>query len=124
MSNKPEVGDIVWHDLTIENAEEVKDFYAQVVGWQPEAASMGEYDDYNMNKPESGDCAAGVCHARGGNSGLPAQWLMYVKVADADKSAAQCVALGGKVLAGPTTMGGDTYYTIEDPAGAAMAIFS
>ncbi len=124
MSNKPEVGDIVWHDLTIENAEEVKDFYTQVVGWRPAAASMGEYDDYNMNKPESGDCAAGVCHARGGNAGLPAQWLMYVKVVDANKSAAQCVALGGKVLAGPTTMSGDTYYTIEDPAGAVMAIFS
>ena len=122
--SKPEVGSIVWHDLTVENAEQLKDFYAAVVGWQPDAVSMGDYNDFNMNNPVSGETTAGVCHARGGNQGLPAQWLMYVKVANATQSAEQCVALGGKILNGPVTMGGDTYYTIQDPAGAAMAIFS
>ena len=122
--SKPEIGSIVWHDLTVDDASEVKDFYAAVVGWKPDPVSMGEYDDFNMNNPDSGSTAGGVCHARGGNQGLPAQWLMYVKVADAAKSAEQCVALGGKVLKGPVTMGSETYYTIQDPAGAAMAIFS
>jgi predicted enzyme related to lactoylglutathione lyase len=126
MSNdsSPEVGSIVWHDLTVKNATEVRDFYAAVVGWTPEPVSMGDYDDFNMNNPGSGATSGGVCHAQGGNEGLPAQWLMYVKVADAKSSAEQCVALGGKVLKGPVTFGGDAYYTIEDPSGAAMVIFS
>jgi len=119
-----EIGSILWHDLTVENATEIKDFYASVVGWKAEPVSMGDYDDYNMNNPVSGKTAGGVCHARGGNQGLPAQWLMYVKVANADQSAEQCVALGGKILKGPVSMGGDTYYTLQDPAGAAIAIFS
>lgn len=124
MGDKTEVGSIIWHDLTVEDAAHVKDFYAQVVGWKPAPVSMGEYDDFNMNKPDSGETAAGVCHARGGNAGLPAQWLMYVKVANADNSAKDCAALGGKVLSGPTKMGDETYYTLQDPAGAVLAIFS
>lgn len=122
--DKSAVGGIVWHDLTVANAEQVRDFYAQVVGWEPEPVSMGEYQDFNMNQPENGQCAAGICHARGSNAKLPAQWLMYVKVEDAQRSANQCTALGGKVLTGPTTMGSETYYTLQDPAGAVLAIFS
>jgi predicted enzyme related to lactoylglutathione lyase len=118
------VGTIVWHDLTIDNASEVRDFYCSVVGWQSEPVSMGDYDDFNMNKPNNGDTAAGVCHARGANASLPPQWLMYVRVADADVSAKRCTELGGQVLAGPRKMGAETYYTLQDPAGAVLAIFS
>lgn len=124
MNDKTEVGSIMWHDLTINDASGVKDFYAQVVGWKASPVSMGDYDDFNMNKPDSGDTAAGVCHARGGNAGLPPQWLMYVKVADADRSAEECIRLGGKIISGPNKMGDETYYTLQDPAGAALAIFS
>jgi predicted enzyme related to lactoylglutathione lyase len=122
--NKTETGSIVWHDLTVENANDVRDFYAAVVGWKPEPVSMGDYNDFNMNKPDSGECAAGVCHARGDNAGLPAQWLMYVKVADADSSATACVECGGKIVNGPRKMGAETYYTLQDPAGAVLAIYS
>lgn len=123
MSSDMQVGDIVWHDLTVKDADSVSNFYEQVVGWEKAAVSMGDYDDYNMNKP-TGECAAGVCHARGSNAKIPAQWMMYVKVADAEVSAQQCIALGGEIIDGPRSMGGDTYYFIKDPAGAALAIFS
>ena len=85
---------------------------------------MGDYNDFNMNKPENGECAAGNCHARGGNAELPPQWLIYVKVADVVASVQQCTERGGKILSGPMTMGGESYYTIQDPAGAAMVIYS
>ena len=124
MTDEIEVGSIVWHDLTIEHADTVKDFYTQVVGWSASSASMGDYEDFNMNKPDSGECAAGICHALGSNADMPPQWLMYVKVADAQQSATDCEALGGKILNGPTKMGNDTYYTLQDPVGAVLAIFS
>jgi len=121
--SKKTVGAIEWRDLTVENAGEGSDFYADVVGWQKQAVSMGDYDDFNMNL-ESGDTIAGVCHARESNSDLPPQWLMYVRVSNADESAEKVVALGGEVIKGPTTMGGETYYVIRDPAGAVLAIYS
>lgn len=118
---KPKVGTIAWTDLTVPNADEVRDFYAAVTGWKPEALSMGDYSDYVMATPE-GAGVAGVCHARGTNAGLPPQWLIYITVADVDESIRQCEQQGGKVIAGPKKMGDGKYCVIQDPAGAVAAL--
>ena len=102
---KSNIGVIEWHDLTVENAEQVKDFYTRVVGWDSSPASMGDYDDYNINLPGTEETLAGICHARGGNSGLPAQWMIYVRVESVSASAEQCLQLGGQVIEGPRKNG-------------------
>lgn len=116
------IGTIAWHDLTVENAETVRDFYANVVGWKPEGVSMGDYDDFNMTAPATGEPAAGVCHARGTNANIPPQWLIYITVADLKQSMEQCTRLGGKVVHGPREAGGKAYCVIQDPAGAHAAL--
>lgn len=122
---KPEIGSIVWTDLTVPDAEAVRDFYSAVVGWKPDAVDMGEYSDFNMCAPETGTPAVGVCHARGGNSGLPAQWLIYITVDDVNRSVTACLEGGGKVLMEPKSMGAHgTYCVIEDPAGAVAALIA
>ncbi|HWM91929.1 MAG TPA: VOC family protein [Thermoanaerobaculia bacterium] len=118
---KPQVGTVAWTDLTIPNADEVRDFYAAVAGWKPEALSMGDYNDYVMAAPD-GKGVAGVCHARGGNAGLPPQWLIYITVENVDESIRQCLEKGGKVIAGPKKMGSGKYCVIQDPAGAVAAL--
>jgi len=126
MSNKekPEIGSITWTDLTVPNAEEVKDFYSKVVGWESAPVSMGDYNDFNMNAPESGKTKAGICHNRGGNSQLPAQWLIYITVKSVDESATLCKENGGKVLVEPKEMSSyGKYCVIEDPAGAVCTLF-
>ena len=123
MGNDMETGKICWIDITVEDAEGLRDFYANVAGWKPEAVDMGEYADFNMTLPGSGTPAAGICHARGGNASLPRQWLIYITVADADASAAACLANGGKVLVGPKDMGGGRFAVIEDPTGAVAALY-
>jgi len=122
MAEKPPVGSIAWTDLTVADADGVRDFYAAVVGWQPAPVDMGEYSDYNMGDPDSGEPRAGVCHARGGNEGLPAQWLNYLVVEDLDASMARCVELGGAVLDGPRPMGAKAFCVVRDPAGAVLAL--
>ena len=111
-------GQILWHDLTVDNAEIISDFYQGVLGWGKEGLSMGEYDDYLIKSSKNGDVVAGVCHARGGNEGIPPQWLMYVKVVNLDESIAKCIELGGKVLGEKRKMGEGFYSLIQDPAGA------
>jgi predicted enzyme related to lactoylglutathione lyase len=124
-STKPEIGSVGWIDLTVENAPQIRDFYASVTGWQHSPVSMGDYDDFNMTAPGSGEPKAGICHAKGGNTGLPAKWLIYITVADADAGAKRCEELGGKVLQGPKDMGEmGRYCVIEDPAGAVAALFT
>jgi len=116
------LGKIGWYDLTVPDAAAVKDFYTQVVGWTPRDHDMGDYADYEMLAAD-GDCAAGICHARGSNAKLPAQWLLYITVADVDAAAARASALGGAVLDGPRDMGGGRFAVIRDPAGAVAALW-
>jgi uncharacterized protein len=124
MSEKASVGSITWTDLTVENAERIRDFYGAVVGWTASGVDMGGYDDFTMNDPETGTPVAGVCHARGGNADLPPAWLIYVNVEDIVRSVARCIELGGQVISGPKEMGGQgRYCVIRDPAGAALALF-
>jgi len=118
------IGTIEWRDLSVDNADEGSNFYTDVVGWRRERTSMGDYDDFNIQLPDSGETIAGVCHARGPNASLPPQWLMYVRVANSTVSAEKAKSLGGKIIKGPTKMGDETYFVIEDPAGAVLAVFS
>jgi predicted enzyme related to lactoylglutathione lyase len=121
---KPEIGSIAWTDLTVEDAENVRDFYSEVVGWKPSPVSMGDYSDFNMNAPESQNPAAGICHARGSHADLPAQWMIYIIVADIEKSTSRCRELGGKLLTPIKNMGGQgRYCVIQDPAGAVAALY-
>ena len=124
MSNPPEVGSIGWFDLTVENADEVREFYREVVGWTETPLDMGGYSDHCMNQPGDGKTVAGICHARGSNQGLPAQWLIYITVADLDESLKQATELGGKVLSPIRDGGGGARYAVvQDPAGAVAALF-
>jgi uncharacterized protein len=123
MSDK-KMGAIEWCDLTVENAEQVKNFYCKVVGWESTPVSMGDYNDFNINLPGTENTVAGVCHARGSNSSLSAQWLMYVRVESVAESAENCQKLSGKVLDGPRSMGSSQFCVIQDPEGAVLALMS
>ena len=121
-SKKPAIGSITWRDLTVKDAEAVRDFYSKVAGWKSSPVDMGGYDDFNMNLPGSDETVAGICHARGPNAKLPPQWLIYITVADVDDSAKRCVELGGKIIDGPRKMGEYRFCVIQDPAGAVAAL--
>lgn len=120
---KMAIGTIGWRDLTIDDAGAVRDFYKSVVGWESRDLDMGGYSDYTMTSPDTGEEIAGVCHAQGGNAGLPAQWLIYIVVADIEQSAAKCRELGGEILVEPKQMGSSRYCVIRDPAGAVCALY-
>lgn len=121
---KFKIGSITWTDLTIPNAEELKEFYHEVVGWSPEPISMGDYNDYNMNKPEDDETVAGICHTKGINASMPPQWLIYITVKNLDESIKKCEENGGKLLTEPRSMASyGRFCVIQDPAGAVSALF-
>ncbi len=121
MNDKPVPGSIGWHDLTVSDAESVRDFYQAVAGWEPSPVDMDGYADFSMLDAEA-NAVSGVCHARGINADLPPQWLMYITVENLDASLTDCRAAGGKVLHGPRLSHGAKLAVIEDPAGAVCAL--
>ena len=126
-----DVGHILWTDLTVPHAEAVRDFYAAVVGWTFEPVGMSGCQDYMMVAPgpfpdrpkERPFHPVGICHARGGNAKLPAQWLNYFGVADLDVARAKVTELGGALVTDIQPYGQSRYCVIEDPAGAVCALF-
>ncbi|MCK6484729.1 MAG: VOC family protein [Phycisphaerae bacterium] len=120
-SDEPPIGAIVWRDLTVADADAIRRFYCDVVGWISAPHDMGGYHDFDI-RDVSGQTVAGICHARGDNASLPAQWLIYIRVADVEASAQRCTALGGDILDGPRMMGSNRFCVIRDPAGAVTAL--
>jgi predicted enzyme related to lactoylglutathione lyase len=118
-----QTGKIGWIDITVDDATGLAGFYADVVGLSPDAVSMGDYDDFNMTMPASGEPVCGICHARGSNRDLPGGWLVYFVVDDVAASAAACAAKGGTVLVEPRSLAGGRFCVIEDPSGAKAALY-
>lgn len=111
-------------DITVPDADGLKDFYKQVVGWKSMDISMGDYADYAMLSPKDDAARSGVCHAKGSNANMPAAWIMYINVANLDESIANVIAGGGEVVNGPRKMGEKARYCIiKDPAGAFCGLF-
>ncbi len=118
------LGTIGWVDLTVPDAGPLRDFYSAVAGWTPQSFDMGGYSDYVMNASGTGQPAAGICHARGGNAGLPPVWLIYIMVDKLDERMGKCLELGGRILSGPKVAEGHgRYCVIQDPSGTVCALF-
>ena len=117
-------GQIGWVDLTVADATAIRDFYHEVTGWSPSPVDMGGYSDFCMTPPGMAEPVAGICHARGGNAGLPPVWLVYITVADLDESVRRCLDRGGKLCRPIQSSGAQgRFCVIEDPAGAVAALF-
>src|SRR4051794_23297187 len=100
-----EVGEIVWHDLTVPNAAQVREFYQSVIGWEADEFKVSDYNDYVISTAQNKQTVAGLCHARGDNAKLPPQWIVYIKVHNLDASLAAAGQKGGKVIVGPKPFG-------------------
>lgn len=120
------VGCIAWLDLTVADAPATRDFYREVVGWSVQDVEMEDarerYADYNMLGGD-GHPAAGICHARGVNLGLPPVWLIHLPVGDLADSVRRVREEGGEVI--KATRGSDGKYSgavIQDPVGVYLAL--
>ena len=118
-----EMGGLAWFDLTVDDAEGVRDFYTSVMGWKYGACDMDGYDDYSMKVPETGEDFTGVCHKRGCNGDMPSQWMLYFTVKDIDSALATVVEKGGKQVTEIKSFGESKYAVIQDPAGAVCALY-
>lgn len=118
------IGTIGWIDLTVDNADEVRDFYSNVTGWNNAPVEMDDYNDYCMLPPSSENPVTGICHARGDNKDLPKGWMIYIVVEDIEKSAEAVKQNGGELLTEIRNYGerGKFCY-IKDPSGSACALY-
>lgn len=120
---KNPAGSFGWADLTVENADQIRDFYSKVIGYSHTEVDMGGYSDFCMNSPDDGQTKTGICYAKDTNNNIPPVWMLYFYVTNLDESLEKLIAGNGKIISGPKNMGSARYAIIQDPAGAYCALY-
>jgi uncharacterized protein len=119
-------GHFSWNELITTNPKASADFYGKLLGWQavpftPKGAPTGG-PPYTLFKTDANDMGAGGM-MQAPAPGVPTHWLPYVVVGDVDKSLAQAVKLGAKVLVPVMSIGEvGRVAVIQDPQGAAIGL--
>lgn len=114
-------GEIIWRDLTTKNADKIKDFYEQVVGWTTSKHNMGTYHDYNVHLDKDKEAFTGICYQKETNADIPNVWMNYIYVDDVKNAIDLCVENGGLVLV-DRKMGSSDFAVLQDPSGAIFAV--
>jgi predicted enzyme related to lactoylglutathione lyase len=110
----------VWNELHTTDPKAALAFYEKALGFSHRAMDMGPGGFYYILSKGGVDRGGVSSHLR---RGVPAHWLPYVAVDDADATIARAKTLGGKVLEPPMDIPGvGRFGVVEDPTGAVLAI--
>ena len=114
-------GAFSWFELATTDTKAAREFYSKLFGWttSTEQMPMGEY-----NVAKVGDTSvAGIMSLPADAPHMPPAWGCYVTVDNADETAGECEALGGKVLVKPTDIPGvGRFAVLQDPQGAVISV--
>jgi predicted enzyme related to lactoylglutathione lyase len=117
-------GRFVWYELMTTDMEAAKAFYAEIVGWGTQDASMPgmAYTLFTAGGASVSGLMGLSEYAR--KSGLRPGWLGYVGVSDVDATADRIKELGGAVHVPPTDIPNISRFSVAaDPQMATIALF-
>jgi len=119
-----EPGALSWNELETRDTGAAKDFYGAVFGWafeDHEMEGMGTYTEWKL-----GDASLGGMADISGRmpDEVPAHWMVYFAVADADASLERVRELGGEARFGPVDIPAGRFGVVADPWGAAFAVIA
>ena len=113
-------GDWVWNELLTPDVAGALAFYEGVFGFTHEEMKTGPQGAYYVLKGPDGQARAGLMKAP--HADTPPMWLPYVRVEEADATAARVAPLGGTLMMAPQdvpTVG--RIAALVDPLGASIA---
>jgi uncharacterized protein len=121
-------GSFCWIELGTTNAAAAKSFYKELFGWDYHDSPIGpEMPDmfYTMIKLNGKD-VGGLYEMQGEMlaQGIPAHWLSYIAVTNADDATAQAKAAGATAMKEPFDVSDNGRMSVlQDPTGAVFAIW-
>lgn len=111
----------VWVDLSSTDAEGARDYYAKLFGWNVEVAADPEAGGYALAKLNGKD-VAGIGPAQTPEG--PSAWMVYIGTHDAERTAKDVEAAGGKVIAPPfDVLKSGRMAVFQDPIGAFISVW-
>ncbi len=116
-----EPGTLGWNELATRDVAAAKRFYSGLFDWGTEEQDMGvgPYTVVKVGDQMNG----GMLQMTEEWGEMPAHWMVYFGVADADASAARVAELGGQVRVPVTEIAIGRFAVVSDPQGAVFTIF-
>ncbi|MRH87346.1 VOC family protein [Nocardia sp. SYP-A9097] len=116
-----EPGSWCWSELNGRDVDAAKAFYGEVFGWDSSTAAFGttSYTEFKVG----GRSIAGMMQMDDNwPPDVPAHWMVYFAVADADATATKTGQLGGTVTVPPTDIPIGRFAVLGDPQGAHFSV--
>jgi predicted enzyme related to lactoylglutathione lyase len=118
-----EPGSVAWNELNTRDPAVARDFYGDLFGWEfkdQEYEGTGTYTTISAGEESFG----GLLDITGRvPEEVPAHWLVYFAVEDADSTLTTARESGGEVVFGPQAIGEvGTIAVLKDPFGAVFAV--
>ena len=118
-----EPGATAWHQVNTRDPEKATEFYKAVFGWECERLDTGGADYWQWEL--EGKNVGGML--RMGDDfpdDVPAHWIVYIAVEDADAAAEKAQEKGAELRAEPFTTEAGRIAVLTDPHGAAFAVIN
>lgn len=117
-----EYGAFGWNELETRDPDAAKEFYGTVFGWDVEEQDMGDMGTYYVLKVGD-DRVGGMADITGRvPDEVPAHWLVYFTVEDAEAATEKVKAGGGEVAFGPIEIPVGRFAMVTDQFGAGFAV--
>ena len=118
-------GTFSWVELGTTDSEKAKTFYGQLFGWDIQEYPMGPGFTYYIFQHDGKDVAAMYqLMDEQLKQGVPAHWMSYVAVNDADDATARATALGAQVMSAPMDVAESGRMSVmKDPQGAVFSVW-
>lgn len=118
-------GSFCWIELGTTDQQAAKTFYSNLLGWTVNDFPMGPGETYSMFQLNGRDTGGGYTLRKDQrDQGVPAHWMLYIAVENADATAARITQAGGTVIAPPfDVMDFGRMAVLQDPTGAMFSIW-
>lgn len=118
-----EAGSVGWNELGTRDPAAAKQFYGAVFGWAYDEEPSDRVGTYTIAKLGD-EMVAGMINMNALEmpAEVPANWLVYFIVEDADATVEKVRSGGGSVMNGPFDIPPGRFAVVADPFGAAFAV--
>ena len=122
---EPKAGSFCWLELGTTDQNAAKQFYVNLLNWTAEDMPMGPEMTYTMFRLGGKDVAGGYKLVKEQvDNHVPPHWMPYVRVNNADESAAKAVKSGARQIVPPSDIPHvGRFALLQDPTGAHISIF-
>lgn len=123
VANEP--GSVSWNELATRDLDAAQEFYTKVFGYSWNDEDTGEggppYRTFQLN----GRTVGGALEMTGDwPQEIPAHWMPYFQVGDADAAASEAERLGGAVSVPPTDSPFGRFAVLRDPQGGVFTVMA